>query len=87
MINNGDLVCSASADHAAKITANTASHGGGVWVQANSDPDYVVSSDLCDWGTAAGGDDNDLYDIRYQGGSYFSFDDLETFVCNIDGCQ
>ena len=38
-------------------------------------------------GTDTDGDNNHEDDIQYQGGPALNFDQSETFVCNVDGCQ
>ncbi|GEM_PF-1854167 len=82
-LTTSDGTCVGSSGAAAGLTANTASSSGGaVFI---GDPSTTFSSETCDFGTAAGADDNgpdDIASSKFQ----TSYGDDATFTCDRDGC-
>jgi hypothetical protein len=76
-----EMSCVGSTSTTAGFTANSAIYGGGGLFLYG---DYSFESDTCDFGTTAGGDDNDPDDFALDFARSSSHDDDETFLC-VDG--
>ena len=65
------------------VSSGSSASGGGLFLFGE---EVVFSADTCDFGTAAGGDDNSPEDISFSFSNVYDYDDDETFVCNSEYC-
>ena len=83
-VGDGDLTMSGTTSGASVITENVDGGGdyGGVYIYGGE-----IVFDTVSFGTSAGGDDNDPYDIYCTGSDYpYYYDDDETVTCDDDLC-
>ena len=87
LLDVSDLTCIGSTTTTAGFIGNAEDGDGGGGIQAGSGGGSTITATDCDFGTAAGGDDNYGYDITLGGIVIaFNIDDDATFTCDDDGC-